>query len=122
MTIRHDPNPNAAESVVETRTVQQPQPNDLNPNTAESMVEKTPYVWVFDHQMPSVFGRNLQCKPVRGANFREACHRSHAWQRFKRSKGVKLNGILECNFLSENAHRTELHPGVFDSRLLDETR
>jgi hypothetical protein len=24
----------------------------------------------------------------------------------KRSKGVKLNGILECKFLSENAHRT----------------
>jgi hypothetical protein len=26
--------------------------------------------------------------------------------RFKQSKGVKLNGILECKFLSKNAHRT----------------
>jgi hypothetical protein len=28
--------------------------------------------------LPLVFGRNLQCKPVRGVNFREECHWSHA--------------------------------------------
>jgi hypothetical protein len=39
-------------------------------------------------------------------NTREECHWSHPWRRFKRGKGVKLNGILECNFLSENAQRT----------------
>jgi hypothetical protein len=31
---------------------------------------------------------------------------SHAWQRFKQSNGVKLNGILECKSLSTNVHRT----------------
>jgi hypothetical protein len=30
---------------------------------------------------------------------------THAWQRFKRSKGVMLNGILGFGFLSKNAHR-----------------
>jgi hypothetical protein len=49
--------------------------------------------------VPLAFGRNLQCQPVRGVNTREECHWSHAWQRFKRSKGVKLNGIPECEFL-----------------------
>jgi hypothetical protein len=38
---------------------------------------------------------------------REECLWAHAWQRFKQSKGVKLNGILECKPLSENAHRTD---------------
>jgi hypothetical protein len=42
--------------------------------------------------VPFVFGRNLQCELVRGVNTREECHWSHAWQRFKRSNGVKLNG------------------------------
>jgi heterodisulfide reductase subunit A-like polyferredoxin len=28
--------------------------------------------------IPSVFGRNLQWKPVRGVNIREECHWSHA--------------------------------------------
>jgi hypothetical protein len=37
------------------------------------------------HFVPSVFGRNLQCKPVRGVNFLEECH----W-------------ILAYKFLSEN--------------------
>jgi hypothetical protein len=32
-------------------------------------------------------------------NTREECHWSHAWQRFKQSKGVKLIGILECKFI-----------------------
>jgi hypothetical protein len=42
--------------------------------------------------VPSAFGRNLQCQPVRGVNTREECHWSHACQRFKRrSKGAKLN-------------------------------
>jgi hypothetical protein len=39
-----------------------------------------------------VFGRNLQCQPVRGANTREECHWSHACKSFKRRKGVTLNG------------------------------
>jgi hypothetical protein len=34
---------------------------------------------------PSVFGRNLQCNPVRGVNFREECHWSHACKSFKRT-------------------------------------
>jgi hypothetical protein len=48
----------------------------------------------------SVFGRNLQCKPVRGVNSREECHWSHACKSFKRTC-VGCNGILECKFLSE---------------------
>jgi hypothetical protein len=39
------------------------------------------------------------------ANFRKECHWSHAWQRFKRTC-VGSNGILECKFQSETAHRT----------------
>jgi hypothetical protein len=42
--------------------------------------------------VPSVFGRNLQCQPVRGLTSREEYHWLHVWQRFKRSKSVKLNG------------------------------
>jgi hypothetical protein len=67
-------------------------------------------VLVKREQWPSEIGRNLQCELVKGVNTREECHWSHAWQRFKRSKGVKLNGILECNFLSKNAHRTVTRP------------
>jgi hypothetical protein len=33
----------------------------------------------FSNELPSVIGRNLQCQPVRGVNFREECHWSHAW-------------------------------------------
>jgi hypothetical protein len=54
---------------------------------------------------PSVFGRNFPCKPVRGVNFREECHWSHAWQSFKRTC-VRSDGIIECKILSDNAHRT----------------
>jgi hypothetical protein len=50
---------------------------------------------------PSVFGPNLKCCPVRGVAIREECHWSHAWQRFKRSNGVKLNGINEWKFCSK---------------------
>jgi hypothetical protein len=56
--------------------------------------------------VPSVFERNLQCQPVRGVNTREECHWSHTCKSFKRA-GVGTNCILECNFLSKNAHRTE---------------
>jgi hypothetical protein len=45
-------------------------------------------------------------QPVREVNTQVECHWSHAWQRFKRSKGMKPNGILECGFLPKNAHRT----------------
>jgi hypothetical protein len=54
---------------------------------------------------PSVFGRNCQCQPVRGANTREEWHWSHACKSFKRA-GVGTNGILECKFLPKNEHRT----------------
>jgi hypothetical protein len=30
-----------------------------------------------------VSGRNLQCEPVSGVNFREECHWSHACKSFK---------------------------------------
>jgi hypothetical protein len=39
---------------------------------------------------------------------RDECYWSHAWQRFKLFKGVKLNGIVSCKFLSEKSHRTSL--------------
>jgi hypothetical protein len=32
---------------------------------------------------PSVFGRNLQCQPVRGVNTREECHWPHACKSFQ---------------------------------------
>jgi hypothetical protein len=50
--------------------------------------------------VPSVFGRNLQCEPVRNVDTREECHWSHACSSFKRA-GVGTNGILECKFLSK---------------------
>jgi hypothetical protein len=64
--------------------------------------------------MPSVFGCNLQCELVRKVNIQEECHWSHAcslqaeqkhetqlpWIK-RRSKSMKLNGILECKFLSK---------------------
>jgi hypothetical protein len=56
-------------------------------------------------EAPSVFGRNLRCQPVRGVNTRDECHWAHACKSFKRA-GVEINGILECEFLPENAHRT----------------
>jgi hypothetical protein len=52
-----------------------------------------------------VFGRNLQCEPVRNVDNRDKCHWPHAWQCFNRA-GVGTNGILECRFLRKNAHRT----------------
>jgi hypothetical protein len=53
------------------------------------------------HLHANIFGHShsdLQClegvhsEPVRGVNTREECQWSRAWQRFKRSKGVKPNG------------------------------
>jgi hypothetical protein len=41
---------------------------------------------------------------ARGVNTREECHWAHACKSFKRTC-VGSNGILECKFLSENAHR-----------------
>jgi hypothetical protein len=35
--------------------------------------------------LPSVFGRNLQCKPIRGVNTRKEWHWSHACSSFKRA-------------------------------------
>jgi hypothetical protein len=59
-----------------------------------------------DSTRPSVLRHNLQCQPVRGVNFREECHWSHACKSFKRTY-VGTNDILECKILSENAHRTQ---------------
>jgi hypothetical protein len=71
---------------------------------------------------PSVFGRNLQCELVRKVDTREECHWSHAYKSFKRA-GVETNGILECKFLSKNAHRAigwaDACPAVY-LRLCDE--
>jgi hypothetical protein len=61
---------------------------------------------------PSVFGRNLQCQPVRGVDTREECHWSHACKSFKRSKGVKLNGILEWKFLPKTRTVLLIHPRI----------
>jgi hypothetical protein len=52
-----------------------------------------------------VFARSLSCEPVRKVGTREECHWSHACKSFKRA-GAGTNGILECKFLPENAHRT----------------
>jgi hypothetical protein len=52
-----------------------------------------------------VFGRNLQCELVKkGTPERNVI--GHTPARFKRA-GVGTNGILECKFLSKNAHRAE---------------
>jgi hypothetical protein len=60
-----------------------------------------------------VFGRNLPCEPVRKwTPERNAI--GHTLAHFKRSNGVKLNGILEFKFLPENAHRTGCSQGALD--------
>jgi hypothetical protein len=41
--------------------------------------------------VPLVSGRNLQCQPVRGVNFREECH----W----------IPRMFACKFLPKKAHR-----------------
>jgi hypothetical protein len=46
----------------------------------------------------------LACKKV---DAREECHWSHAWQRFKRSKGVKLNSTPRA---SNRVHKRA--PGI----------
>jgi hypothetical protein len=38
---------------------------------------------------PSVFGRNLQCEPVRGVNFREECHWSHTCSLQANMRGIQ---------------------------------
>jgi hypothetical protein len=39
--------------------------------------------------VPSVFGRKLQCQPVRGVNFREECHWSHACSLQASRRGIQ---------------------------------
>jgi hypothetical protein len=46
---------------------------------------------------------------IRAVDSREKCHWLNAWQRFKRSKGMQLNGILECNVLVE---KRATYPGT----------
>jgi hypothetical protein len=48
---------------------------------------------------------DIQCQQVRGVNAREMNAIGHTPARFKRA-GVGTNGILECKYLSKNAHRT----------------
>jgi hypothetical protein len=51
---------------------------------------------------PAVFGRKLQCQPVRGVNTRENAIGCTHGSASSGAKGVKLNGgILECKFLSQ---------------------
>jgi hypothetical protein len=38
---------------------------------------------------PSVFGRNLQCQPVRGVDSREECHWSHACSLQANMRGIQ---------------------------------
>jgi hypothetical protein len=40
-------------------------------------------------EVPSVFRRNLQCQPVRGVNFREECHWSHACSLQANMRGIQ---------------------------------
>jgi hypothetical protein len=39
--------------------------------------------------VPPVFGRKLQCQPVRGVNFREECHWSHACSLQANMRGIQ---------------------------------
>jgi hypothetical protein len=43
---------------------------------------------------PGVFGRNLQCKPVRAVNFREEWHWSHAGSLHANMRGIKWHHRL----------------------------
>jgi hypothetical protein len=56
----------------------------------------------------SVWTQYTVREPVRGVSTREECHWSHACKSFKRSNHAKLNGTLECKFLSETPTRTVL--------------
>jgi hypothetical protein len=60
----------------------------------------------FIHSSFFVFGRNLQRQPVRERPL-ERNSIGHTHVRFKRSKGVKLNGIPECKILSKNGQGTQ---------------
>jgi hypothetical protein len=51
---------------------------------------------------PSVFGRKLQCELVRGVNFREECHWSHA---------CSLQRMYACS-LQANMRGIQWHPRV----------
>jgi hypothetical protein len=53
---------------------------------------------LFRKRVPSVFGHNLPCELVRGANTRELCDWAHTCKSFKRTC-VGFNGILEYEFL-----------------------
>jgi hypothetical protein len=53
----------------------------------------------------SVSERFMMTTVVSSGRSREEWHWSHAWQSFKRTC-VGSNGILECRFVPENAHRT----------------
>jgi hypothetical protein len=68
----------------------------------------------FPEEAPSELRHHLQCQPVRKTTRREKWHWSHAWQCFKRtSKGVNLNGILECKMsVLKPAHVTLLQQAV----------
>jgi hypothetical protein len=66
--------------------------------------------WLEWQCRPSVFRCNLQYQPVRGATTREEFPWPHTCKSVKRRKGVKRNGILECNIMFENEHRTSVRP------------
>jgi hypothetical protein len=54
--------------------------------------------------VPSVFGRNLQCQPVRRVNTREECHWSHACSLQANIRGIQWH--LECKFVPEKKNCT----------------
>ena len=65
----------------------------------EFMVSEAPaafdQILLIENTLPSVVCDGIYSvnQPVREANTRNECHWSHTWKHFKRSKGVKLNGI-----------------------------
>jgi hypothetical protein len=56
----------------------------------------------------SMLGSSFTCQTV-NVNTREERHWPHTWQRFKRSKAVKLNSIVESKIPSKNP-RTVQYP------------
>jgi hypothetical protein len=59
--------------------------------------------------LPAVFRRNLQCEPVRKWTLEMNANKSHAWQHFKRRKGVQLNSIIECIFPTGTEQQSQLN-------------
>jgi len=59
--------------------------------------------WV---SLPFMFGRDLQCQPVRGVNIREGCHWSHARSLQTSMSGNQWHPRVQISV--ENAHRARI--------------